>query len=103
MKERIQTYSEFYTYYLAEHRNVGTRILHFVGIVVILFVLAYVISTGKERFLWYIPIVGYGLPLLSHFIFERNRPTFYSYPLWTLISDFRMFYELITGKEKFKL
>lgn len=101
MTERIKSYSEFYGYYLSQHQKIGTRILHLAGTLVTLAVLIYVISTGKERFLWYILILGYGLPLLSHYVFERNRPTAFSYPLWTIVSDFKMFFELITGKLKF--
>lgn len=102
MNERIKTYEEFYTYYLSQHQNVGTRILHWVGTLTIFAVIAYVVVSGKERFLWYIPIFGYGLPLLSHYVFERNNPTFFRYPTWTLISDFRMAIELLSGKICFK-
>ncbi|AYO57863.1 hypothetical protein CO230_06830 [Chryseobacterium sp. 6424] len=102
MSERIKTYQEFYIYYLSQHQKTATKILHFIGIMIVLGVVAYVLASGKERFLWYIAIVGYGLPLLSHYTFERNTPTAFRYPLWTFISDFKMFFELIFGKTKFK-
>ncbi|CAM4149758.1 hypothetical protein GILI108418_07325 [Gillisia limnaea] len=31
MTERIESYREFYQYYLFEHKNKTTRILHFIG------------------------------------------------------------------------
>lgn len=101
MTERIKTYKEFYRFYLTEHRKTGTRVFHFLGILLVFFVIAYVISSGKERFLWYIPIFGYGFAWLSHALIEKNRPATFRYPLWSLVSDFRLFFELLTGKEKF--
>lgn len=102
MAERIKTFDEFYQFYLKEHTQLGTRIFHFIGTLLIFFVLFYVIKSGKERFLWYIPIFGYGFAWFSHAVFEKNRPATFKYPLWSLASDFKMFFELLIGKIKFK-
>ena len=102
MSERIKTYSEFYRFYLTEHSKTGTRIFHFIGTLLVFVVIGYVISSGKERFLWYIPIVGYGFAWFSHAVIERNKPATFKYPLWSLISDFRLFFELLIGKQKFR-
>ncbi len=102
MATRIKTFSEFYTYYLAEHKKLGTRILHFLGTLLVFAVIFYVIKSEKERFLWYLPIFGYGFPGLGHAIFEKNKPVTFKYPIWNLIADFRMFFELLIGRQKFK-
>ena len=102
MEEKIKTFEEFYPFYLAEHSKMGTRIFHFIGTLTILFTLFYVIKTDKERFLWYIPIFGYGFAWLSHAIFENKIPKTYQYPIWSIGADFKMFYELLTGKQKFR-
>jgi hypothetical protein len=101
MSERIKTYEEFYKFYLKEHSKTATKIFHFIGTLLVFFVIGYVISSGKERFLFYLPIFGYGFAWFSHAVIERNKPTTYKYPIWTLISDFRMFFELLIGKQKF--
>ena len=101
MSERIKTYREFYQFYLTEHRKMGTRIFHFIGTMLVFVVIWYVISSGKERFLWYIPIFGYGFAWFSHAVIEKNKPATFKYPLWSLISDFRLFFELLIGKQKF--
>lgn len=100
MSERIKTYEEFYQFYLTEHSKTGTRVFHFIGILLVFFVIGYVIYSGKERFLWYIPIFGYGFAWLSHALIEKNKPATFKYPLWSLISDFRLFFELLIGKQK---
>ncbi len=102
MAERIKTFNEFYTLYLKEHSKMWTRILHFVGTLLIFVVIIYVLQSGKERFLWYIPIFGYGFAWVSHAAVEKNKPTTFKYPVWSLISDFKMFFELLIGRQKFK-
>lgn len=102
MSERIKSFPQFYQFYLTEHSKMWTRIFHFVGTFLVFWVLGFVIYSGKERFLWYLPIVGYGFAWLSHAVFEKNKPATFKYPLWSLLSDFRMFFELLTGKIKFK-
>lgn len=102
MAERIKTYAEYYPAYLAEHQKLGTRISHFLGTLLFLSVILYVITSGKERFLYYLPIYGYGFGMLSHLLFEKNNPKTFWYPVWNLVSDFRMFFELLTGKQKCK-
>lgn len=102
MSERIKTYPEFYQFYLSQHRKLWTRIFHFIAILLVLGVIIYVLQSGKERFLWYVPIYGLGISGLSHAIFEKNRPTILKYPLWSTFSDLRMFFELLIGRQKFK-
>lgn len=102
MENRIKNFKDFYDFYLTEHSNRWTRIFHFVGTFLIFVVIFYVIRSGKERFLWYIPIFGYGFAWFSHAVFEKNKPATFRYPLWSLISDFKMFFDLIMGKQKFK-
>jgi len=102
MSERIKSFPQFYQFYLTEHSRMWTRIFHFVGTFLVFWVVGFVIYSGKERFLWYLPIVGYGFAWFSHAVFEKNKPATFKYPLWSLLSDFRMFFELLTGKIKFK-
>jgi len=102
MEAKKINFAEFYEFYLIEHQKMWIRIFHAVATTVIIFVIGYVVYSGKERFLWYIPIVGFGLAWFSHAVFGKKVPQTYKYPLWTIFSDFKMFFELLTGKLKFK-
>lgn len=98
---RIKTYKEFYQFYLTEHSKPLTKVFHFIGILLVFIVVFYVIKSGKERFLWYCPIFGYGFAWFSHAVFEKNTPATFKYPIWSLLSDFRLYFELLIGKQKF--
>lgn len=102
MSEPIKNFKEFYPYYLSQHSKKLTRMLHFLGTLLMFAVIVFVLQSGKERFLWYLPIFGLGISALSHYIFEKNKPTSFQYPVFTLLGDFKMFFELLIGKEKFK-
>lgn len=46
------------------------------------------------------PIIGYGFAWVGHFFFEKNRPATFKYPLYSLMGDFRMFWDILTGRVK---
>lgn len=99
---RIQTFKEFYPYYLSEHSKPATRALHYVG-TSLFFVL---LLTGLVRGKWYyfalLPIMGYGFAWVGHFFVEKNKPATFQYPLWSLASDFVMYFQWLTGRLKVK-
>jgi hypothetical protein len=99
--EKIKKYSEFYAFYLTEHSNKTSRILHFIGTMLFFLLLGYILFTTKFHLFWILPIIGYGFAWVGHFFFEKNKPATFQYPFWSLISDFKLFFELIVGKEKF--
>lgn len=98
---RFKTFKEFYPFYLTEHLNPTSRKLHFTGTALLFVILIGSLLTGKYYGLFAIPIVGYGFAWIGHFFFEKNKPATFQYPLYSLISDFRLFFDLLTGKEKF--
>lgn len=103
MKARTyRTLGEFYPYYLTEHRNTTCRVLHFIGTgTALLTLLAAVVTTTW----WLLPValvLGYGPAWVGHFFFERNRPATFTYPLFSLVSDFRLFFEILLGRQGFR-
>ena len=103
MEKRYKSLGEFYPFYLREHRNLTSRRLHFVGTFLFLSILIYIVFANKWASFWLIPVVGYGFAWVGHFFFERNKPATFQYPLYSLASDFIMFWDILTGQINRKL
>ncbi|KAJ3104704.1 hypothetical protein HDU97_008980 [Phlyctochytrium planicorne] len=98
--KRIQSFKEFYPFYLGEHRNVTNRRLHIVGTTFVVMTLLRAIYKRSGSTLAMIPIFGYGMAWIGHFAFEKNRPATFKYPLWSLMGDFRMWFEVVSFKRR---
>ena len=95
-----KTFKEFYPYYLKEHNDKRTKLFHFAGTFLsIIFLIRLAISLEIINLL-YALIAGYGFAWVSHFFIEKNKPATWSYPLYSLLSDYRMFWEILKGKHK---
>ncbi|MGO4379983.1 Mpo1-like protein [Pseudoduganella sp. RAF19] len=97
-QKRFQTFEEFYPFYLNEHRNQTCRRLHFVGSTIVLALIAAALITREWNLLWLLPVVGYGFAWVGHFFFEHNRPATFKYPLFSLMGDWVMFRDMLTGR-----
>jgi hypothetical protein len=102
MEKRFTTLREFYPYYLSEHQNYTCRMLHFIGTALLFVIVALAVILSDYRILISIPFVGYGFAWVGHFFFEKNKPATFQYPLFSLASDFLLFFDLLLRKEKFK-
>lgn len=98
---RFQSFSAFYPYYIHEHSNRTCRRIHIVGSALVLLILATALVTLNPLWLLAMPVVGYGFAWVGHFFFEKNKPATFKYPLWSLMGDWRMFFETVSGKRRF--
>ena len=55
-----------------------------------------------NRFLMAAPLFGYGFAWVGHFVFEKNRPATFKQPIFSLMGDFVMWYEVLTMKRNLK-
>ena len=101
MNPRIKTLKEFYPYYLSEHQNPTSRKLHFIGTALFFVILIAAIASESYRWIFAVPVVGYGFAWVGHFFFEKNKPATFKYPFFSLASDFKLFFEILLGKQKF--
>ena len=98
MPQRFDTYSQFWPYYLREHAKPETRALHYVGTILALTCLTGVFLFNDYRYLFLALFSGYLFAWIGHFFVEKNRPATFTHPLWSLYSDFRMFFYWVSGR-----
>ena len=98
MSAEIQTYREFWDFYIREHSRPATRLLHFVGTSLGLLLLVWFVASGRWYYFPLFLIVGYAFAWFAHFVVEKNRPATFRHPLWSFISDFKMMWYMITGR-----
>lgn len=99
--ERYQSFAEFYPYYLQEHSNPVCRRLHYAGSLLVLAILAYALFSQQWLWLLAMPLAGYGFAWVGHFVFEKNRPATFDYPLYSLMGDWVMLKDAFTGRIHF--
>lgn len=98
----FQSFKEFYPFYLSEHQNKTSRILHFIGTFIVLFLLVFFLIAQKEARFWIaLPLVGYGFAWVGHAFFEKNKPATFTYPLWSLRGDFTLFFDILLRNKSF--
>jgi hypothetical protein len=97
MAQRIQTFDEFWLYYLREHSRPASRALHYLGTACAMAALLAGIFVSPW-WLLAVLVVGYGPAWIGHFVIEKNKPATFKYPLWSLVSDYKMFGLAITGR-----
>ncbi|MCZ6685395.1 MAG: DUF962 domain-containing protein [Candidatus Dadabacteria bacterium] len=99
-EKKFKSFSEFYPYYLSEHGNTVNRRLHFFGSLLTIIVVLFVIFTQTWIALILVPILGYGFAWIGHYFVEKNKPATFTYPLYSLMGDWVMFKDILTGKIK---
>lgn len=110
----ITSYRDFWPFYVSQHMNKTNRWLHFTGTTGVLLLAGLLalrliaLLLGVELVLpgaWYVwlghplllPISGYGFAWFGHAFFEKNRPATFSYPAWSLVGDFQMYWSVLRG------
>lgn len=95
-----RTFEQFYPFYLSEHMHPVNRALHVLGTTLVLLVLGRNLWTAAPAASYLlIPLIGYGFAWVGHFFFERNKPATFKYPVYSFMGDFRMWFDVVRGKE----
>jgi hypothetical protein len=98
VSERIQTFTEFWPFYLGEHRRPATRALHLAGSTAGLACVALAAALRRPSLLAVGLGIGYACAWIGHAAVEHNRPATFRYPLWSFLADWKMWAYALTGR-----
>jgi hypothetical protein len=97
----FRSFGDFYPFYLGEHANRICRRLHFAGtsIAAALLITAVVMRSG-----WLVALAivqGYAFAWVGHYFFEHNKPATFKHPIFSLIGDWRLWWDILSRKVPF--
>ncbi|MEM8757986.1 MAG: DUF962 domain-containing protein [Planctomycetota bacterium] len=96
--ERFARFTDFYAHYLSLHSKAGTRLTHVLGTSAMLAIVGVGIAMGPW---WLIPLgigVAYLTAWLGHVFSEHNMPATFKQPVYSVLADFRMCFEIMLGQ-----
>ena len=94
----FRSFDDFYPFYLGEHANRTCRRLHFTGTSIAVVLLGAAVVSQRW---WLIAIAflqGYAFAWIGHFFFEHNKPATFKYPWFSLLGDWRLWWDMLSGK-----
>ncbi len=92
-------FDEFWPFYVSQHQNKTSRMLHFTGTTIAMGCLA--VAPLNPMAVLAAPVAGYGLAWFGHFVYEKNKPASWLGPkqlVWSLRGDLRMWRYMLAGK-----
>lgn len=96
-EKRIESFEEFWPFYVHEHSKKSTRIMHFVGTTAAAGTAIAALVLKRPSLILVGLALGYGPAWISHFFIEKNRPASFKYPLWSFQADWVMWSKIIAG------
>jgi hypothetical protein len=97
---KFTSFKKFYPYYLSEHKLRINKILHIIGSLTSITFIIIIIYIEKYKYIPLFILFGYGCAWIGHFIFEKNRPATFKYPIYSFIGDWMMLKDVLIGKIK---
>jgi len=92
----IETFTDFWPYYVRAHTKPRTRVLHAIGSLLALAFIAAGVFLNPWLFLA-APVIGYAFAWYGHFFIEHNKPATFGHPFYSLAADYVMLWKTLTG------
>ena len=98
MSGTFRNFSEFYPFYLSEHVNRVSRRLHFAGTSIAAVLIVAALATQTWWLLGVALVQGYLFAWIGHFFFEHNKPATFKHPAFSLMGDWRLWWDILRRK-----
>jgi hypothetical protein len=94
---QINSFADFWPFYVRAHSKRRTRLFHFVGSTLALVCIILGITWSRWAFLA-APLIGYAFAWYGHFFVEHNKPATFGHPFYSLAADYVMVWKMVTGR-----
>lgn len=94
----MNNFAEFWPFYLREHSKPMTRMLHFIGTTLVVFIVLSAVALRRPALLLGALVCGYAFAWVGHFFVEHNRPATFKYPFWSFAADWKMWAYALSGR-----
>lgn len=98
MSDRLQSFAEFWPFYVREHANQKNRGLHFLGTSLAFFSVGFGMVHSSLIWIALALPAGYGFAWVGHYAWQKNRPATFTYPVWSFLGDMKMWSLMLLGK-----
>jgi hypothetical protein len=98
MNEKHGGFEEYWPEHVRQHQDPRTRALHAVGAGVALALAATAIVRKRLLLLLVAPAAGYAIAWSGHLLFEKNRPTSLTHPLYSIAGNLKMIGKMLRGQ-----
>ncbi len=89
---KFSSFSEFYPFYLQEHSNKTNKKLHWMGTTLAMTIIILAVILHIKKLFFLAPVFGYGFAWFGHFVYEKNKPASFKFPLYSFMGDMKMWY-----------
>ena len=96
--QELNSFAEFWPYYVNEHSQPATRALHAAGTITSTALALTLLARGKWRWLPLALVPGYAAAWAGHYLVEHNRPATFKHPLWSFLADYKMVGLMLAGR-----
>jgi len=86
----MENFDSFYKFYLDEHKNKVNIALHYLGTTISLSLIIIFIIQAKYVLILPAFLLGYVFAWVGHFVFEKNKPAAFKYPVMSFLSDLKL-------------
>lgn len=93
----IESFEDFWPYYVRAHKSPVTRTVHAIGTSVGAAVALTGLLVGRRGLVPVGAAIGYGFAWYSHFFIEGNRPATFGHPLYSFAADWVMISKMVRG------
>jgi hypothetical protein len=97
---RYASFEAFYPFYVSQHQNRVSRRIHVIGTGLMMLAVPIGLLTLNPIWLAIFPAVA-ASAWVGHYVFEKNRPLGLRHFVWSLMGDFRLFFDTVTGRRPF--